>query len=228
MNTLKRQFKNLKPALVTAITLFVIMALISIWAALQLPADIKLPVHWNINGEPNQYAGKFLGLFMMPIVVMVVILLLTFLPRIEPRKKNINLSMKAYNLIIISIILVFATLHIVMIMNALGKSLSIGKIVPALIGVLFIVIGNYMGKIRSNFMLGIKTPWTLSSELSWNKTHRLGGRLFILSGFLIIISSFMLSGTARMIILLISVFGTVIISFIYSYLIWKGDPDKKQ
>jgi len=228
MNTLKRQFKNLKPALVTAITLFVIMALISIWAALQLPADIKLPVHWNINGEPNQYAGKFLGLFMMPIVVMVVILLLTFLPRIEPRKKNINLSMKAYNLIIISIILVFATLHIVMIMNALGKSLSIGKIVPALIGVLFIVIGNYMGKIRSNFMLGIKTPWTLSSELSWNKTHRLGGRLFILSGFLIIISSFMLSGTARMIILLISVFGTVIISFIYSYLIWKEDPDKKQ
>lgn len=228
MNTLKRQFKNLKPALVTAITLFVIMALISIWAALQLPADIKLPVHWNINGEPNQYAGKFLGLFMMPIVVMVVILLVTFLPRIEPRKKNINLSMKAYNLIIISIILVFATLHIVMIMNALGKSLSIGKIVPALIGVLFIVIGNYMGKIRSNFMLGIKTPWTLSSELSWNKTHRLGGRLFILSGFLIIISSFMLSGTARMIILLISVFGTVIISFIYSYLIWKGDPDKKQ
>lgn len=228
MNTLKRQFKNLKPALVTAITLFVIMALISIWAALQLPADIKLPVHWNINGEPNQYAGKFLGLFMMPIVVMVVILLLTFLPRTEPRKKNINLSMKAYNLIIISIILVFATLHIVMIMNALGKSLSIGKIVPALIGVLFIVIGNYMGKIRSNFMLGIKTPWTLSSELSWNKTHRLGGRLFILSGFLIIISSFMLSGTARMIILLISVFGTVIISFIYSYLIWKEDPDKKQ
>ncbi|MCD6204391.1 MAG: SdpI family protein [Candidatus Marinimicrobia bacterium] len=228
MNTLKRQFKNLKPALVTAITLFVIMALISIWAALQLPADIKLPVHWNINGEPNQYAGKFLGLFMMPIVVMVVILLVTFLPRIEPRKKNINLSMKAYNLVIISIILVFATLHIVMIMNALGKSLSIGKIVPALIGVLFIVIGNYMGKIRSNFMLGIKTPWTLSSELSWNKTHRLGGRLFILSGFLIIISSFMLSGTARMIILLISVFGTVIISFIYSYLIWKGDPDKKQ
>ncbi|RKY56565.1 MAG: hypothetical protein DRP96_11090 [Candidatus Neomarinimicrobiota bacterium] len=228
MNTLKRQFKNLKPALVTAITLFVIMALISIWAALQLPADIKLPVHWNINGEPNQYAGKFLGLFMMPIVVMVVILLVTFLPRIEPRKKNINLSMKAYNLVIISIILVFATLHIVMIMNALGKSLSIGKIVPALIGVLFIVIGNYMGKIRSNFMLGIKTPWTLSSELSWNKTHRLGGRLFILSGFLIIISSFMLSGTARMIILLISVFGTVIISFIYSYLIWKEDPDKKQ
>ncbi|HCK98492.1 MAG TPA: hypothetical protein DHW42_00080 [Candidatus Marinimicrobia bacterium] len=191
-----------------------------------MPVDVKLPVHWNINGQPDRYAGKFLGLFMMPIVVFIIGLLLFVVPRIEPRQKHIRMSMKAYNLMLIGIVLVFAALHVVVIMNAVGKALSVDKIIPALIGALFIVIGNYMGKVRSNYMLGIKTPWTLSSELSWNKTHRLGGRLFILSGFLIVLSSLLSTGKMTMVILLCLVFGTVIVSFAYSYFIWKKDPDK--
>ena len=135
--------------------------------------------------------------------------------------------MKAYNFILISIVLVFAVLHIVVVMNALGIAFSIDKIVPAMIGTLFIIIGNYMGKVRSNYMLGIKTPWTLSSELSWNKTHRLGGRLFVLSGFLIVLGSLLSTGKVTMIILLCSVFGIVIVSFAYSYIIWKKDPAKQ-
>lgn len=227
MQPIKKQFANLKPALVTAVVIFILMALFSLWAAQQLPADAKMPVHWNVNGQPDRYAGKFQGLFMMPLVVLLMALLMAFIPRIEPRKKHIQLSMKTYNLILIGLVLVFAAMHIVVIMIALGKPLSVVKIVPTLLGALFIVIGNYMGKIRSNFMLGIKTPWTLTSELSWNKTHRLSGRLFILGGFLTVLSSLIFPGKTTMVILLSSIIGTVIISFAYSYFIWQKDPDKQ-
>lgn len=226
MKSDKTPLKNLKPALLTAIVVFIIVTLVAVWAARQLPPDIQLPVHWNINGEPDRYTGKFWGLFMIPVVILGVTALLIFVPHIEPRQKHIKMSMKAYNIIIIGLVLVFAALHVVIIMNALGKPFSIEKIVPALIGILFIVIGNFMGKVRSNYMLGIKTPWTLSSEISWNKTHRLGGWLFVLTGFLIVLSSLVSSGKITMLVLLIGLFGTIIVTFVYSYIIWKRDPAK--
>ncbi|MGC9363635.1 MAG: SdpI family protein [Fidelibacterota bacterium] len=226
MKSAKTPFESLKPALLTAIVVFIIITLVAVWAARQLPPDIQLPVHWNVASEPDRYAGKFLGLFIMPMVILGITVLLVFAPYIEPRQKHIKMSMKAYNIIIIGLVLVFAALHVVVIMNALGKPLSIEKIVPALIGLLFIIIGNFMGKVRSNYMLGIKTPWTLSSERAWNKTHRLGGWLFVIVGFLIVLSSLLAAGETTMIILLSGVFGIVIGTFTYSYLIWKRDPDK--
>jgi len=227
MESTKQRFKDIRPAITITIVLFIIMVVFAGWAARQIPADARLPVHWNVNGQPDRFAGKFFGLFMMPIVVFLAGALMIFLPSIEPRQKHIRMSIKAYNFILISIVLVFAVLHIVVVMNALGIAFSIDKIVPAMTGTLFIIIGNYMGKVRSNYMLGIKTPWTLSSELSWNKTHRLGGRLFVLSGFLIVLGSLLSTGKVTMIILLCSVFGIVIVSFAYSYIIWKKDPAKQ-
>ncbi len=226
MKSAKTPFESLKPALLTAIVVLILVTLVALWADRQLPPDTQLPIHWNVAGEPDRFAGKFPGLFMMPLVILGITVLLVFAPYIEPRQKHIRMSMKAYNIIIIGLVLVFAALHIVVITNALGKPLSIEKIVPALIGLLFIIIGNFMGKVRSNYMLGIKTPWTLSSEISWNKTHRLGGWLFVIMGFLIVLSSLLASGKITMIILLIGVFGVVIGTFTYSYVIWKRDPDK--
>jgi len=94
------------------------------------------------------------------------------------------------------------------------------------LSVLLIFIGNVLGKVRQNFMLGIRTPWTLSSEMSWEKTHRMGGRLFVLSGILGILLTIFLPKVAFPFIL-VAIFGIVLFSITYSYLIWKDDPNKR-
>jgi len=203
------------------------MLLISVWAWRQIPPDTQLPVHWGITGQPDRYAGKFWGLFMMPVVLTAMGILLILIPLIEPRKRHLNLSMKAYNIILIAIFLLMAGLHILIIMSSLHKGISVDRAVPFGVGLLFIVIGNYMGKIRSNFMLGIKTPWTLSSELSWNKTHRFGGRLFILCGFLLALSAILFTSRVTFAILIVGVFISIIATFAYSYVIWKNDPQRR-
>ena len=227
MNSIYNRWQDTKPARYTCIVIIILMLLSSAWAWHQIPPDTQLPVHWGINGQPDHYAGKFWGLFMMPVVVTVMGILLILIPLIEPRKKHLSLSMKAYNIILIAIFLLMAGLHILIIMSSLNKGISVDRAVPFGVGLLFIVIGNYMGKIRSNFLLGIKTPWTLSSELSWNKTHRLGGRLFILCGFFLTLSAFLFTGKVTFAILIVGVIGSVIVTFAYSYVVWKNDPQRR-
>ena len=227
MNSIRDRWQDTKRARYTCLAIIILMLLISAWAWRQIPPDTQLPVHWGINGQPDRYAGKFWGLFMMPVVVTAMGILLILIPLIEPRKKHLNLSLKAYNIILIAIFLLMAGMHILVIMSSLNQSISVDRAVPFGVGLLFIIIGNYMGKIRSNFLLGIKTPWTLSSELSWNKTHRLGGRLFVLCGFLLALSALLFTGKVTFTILMIGVIGSVIVTFAYSYFVWKNDPQKR-
>jgi len=227
MNSIYNRWQDTKPARYTCLAIIILMLLSSVWAWRQIPPNTQLPIHWGINGQPDRYTGKFWGLFMMPVVVTVMGILLLLIPFIEPRKKHLNLSMKAYNIILIAIFLLMGMIHIFVIMSSLNKEINIDRAVPLGIGLLFIIIGNYMGKIRSNFLLGIRTPWTLSSELSWNKTHRLGGRLFVLCGFLLALSASLFTSQVTFTILMVGVIGLVIVTFAYSYIVWKNDPQRK-
>lgn len=105
----------------------------------------------------------------------------------------------------------------------MGYEVSIDKIIPSIVGILFIVIGNYMPKIKSNYFYGIKTPWTLSSDTSWRKTHRLGGKVFIISGFIIILSSFLLPGNLKVAAVMSAVFAAVIVPLVGSYFYAKNN-----
>ena len=101
----------------------------------------------------------------------------------------------------------------------------LGNLIPLGLGGLFIVLGNMMGKVRSNFMFGIRTPWTLSSELSWNKTHRLGGRIMMAVGFITIVASFLLSLEWAFYLLIGGLFLMLGIVVVYSWVIYKDDPE---
>lgn len=93
---------------------------------------------------------------------------------------------------------------------------------PFLVGIMFIIMGNYMGKIRPNWFMGIRTPWTLSSDEVWNKTHRLGGKLFVLAGALLILVAF-LPGSVTLVTLIIGVAAVVIIPTVYSFILFKRE-----
>ncbi len=221
------KFELIRPAITITVIVILLMLIASAFAWQKLPDEVRIPVHWNVAGQPDRYGGKCLGLMLMPLATIIMVIVMLVAPTVEPRQQNIQSSRKAYNMILSAIVLLMAFLHFIILMAALGQPVNVMKGVCLGIGLMFILIGNYSGKIRSNFMLGVKTPWTLSSELSWHKTHRLAGRLFILLGAIIGLSGLTLPGMAVFIILLTGGFGLVAVIMVYSYLIWKKDPQKK-
>jgi uncharacterized membrane protein len=148
-----------------------------------LPAQVA--IHWNFAGQPDAYGSGQVQAVVFPLIIVGMYLLFLLLPHLDPKKERYEQFRRTYyifkNLILAMMAIIFFTAGL----SNLGYNLPIGVIVPALIGLLFIIIGNYLGKIKMNWFVGIRTPWTLSSEEVWNKTHRFGGKMFILAGFLL-------------------------------------------
>ena len=185
-----------------------------------------IPIHWNASGEIDGYGPKIFGAFMAPVIMIFTWTGMKYLPKIDPRKNNYEKFEKSYSVIVSLLITFFLVIHVVTLLAAMGYEVSIDKIVPSIAGILFIVIGNYLPKSKSNYFYGIKTPWTLSSDVSWRKTHRLGGKLFIISGAVIILSSFFLDGNVKTVTVMIAIFAAVIVPLIGSYFYAKNDKSK--
>ena len=215
---------NNRRYVIFAIVVLVAMFALSGWAWTQIPADTQIPTHFGVDGQPDSYGGKFEGLFLMPLVSVAVMVLMAFVPRFEPRRRNMQMSGKAYRALWIVLGLFFLALHVSIVLTALGYNVPMNLVISIALGLMFVVIGNYMGKIRSTFMFGIRTPWTLASDLSWNKTHRLGGKLFVASGLAILITG-IFAPSLMVWVMLAFLAGVVLISFVYSYLVWRSDPE---
>ncbi|MEO8509768.1 MAG: SdpI family protein [Chloroflexota bacterium] len=156
-----------------------------------------------------------------------VLALLVALPRIEPRRQNLERSGTAYIAIGIAVLAFMTVLHAFAVMAALGGEANVVRIVGIGVGVLFIVIGNFLGKTRSNWFFGIRTPWTLTSERSWTRTHRLGGYLFIALGVAMILTTVLFPPEAFVWILMVGLFSMIAVLFGYSYLAWRDDPNRR-
>ncbi|MDD5071308.1 MAG: SdpI family protein [Patescibacteria group bacterium] len=150
----------------------------------------RVPTHWNFAGEVDSW-GPRSSAFIIPAVMAGMYLLFMFLPFIDPKKERYGQFRKVYHIFKGIIIVFMAILYFATSLNGLGHNLPIGVIVPVGVGLLFIVIGIYMKEIKSNWFVGIRTPWTLSSEEVWDKTHRFGGKAFMLAGLLITLDSFL-------------------------------------
>jgi uncharacterized membrane protein len=212
-----------KRGLIFSAFLLFLMTVISAYAWLHLPNEARIPVHWGISGQPDRFGEKSEALLLGPVLTLFLSLLFAFLPNIEPRKSHLLQSAKAYYALWFSVLLVMLGVHVMIVGTALGFNILVIPTVGLCIGTLFMVIGNFMGKIRSNFFFGIRTPWTLSSELSWSKTHRVGGWLFCLSGLSIMLSSMLNNGLLCFAVLFATSFINVLSLTVYSYVIWKAD-----
>jgi uncharacterized membrane protein len=204
------------------------MMLLGVWAWLQLPADAQIPIHWGVDGQPNGYAPKTVGLFLLPLITLGVAAVFWAIPVIEPRQANILKSGKAYQAIWAGTLVLLAVIDLVTTAMALGATFDIILIVFVAVGALFIVIGNYLPKVRPNYMVGIRTPWTLTSDLSWDRSHRIGGRLFVLEGILFIVLGLVRPASGTLIVVLIGgIVFMLVILFAYSYRVWKTDPGRR-
>lgn len=177
----------------------------------------QIPIHWNWAGEVDNYANKSLGAFFAPIAMVLIWMGMLILPKIDPKKENYNKFQSSYEIVIGVIVTFLFGLQMALILISLGYNISMNKIIMLMMGIMFMIIGNYLPKAKSNFFYGIKTPWTLSSEVSWRKTHRLGGKLFVLSGIVTIISTAILQGKYQTILMTTTLMAIVIILIVASY-----------
>ena len=149
-----------------------------------------LPSHWGFNGQVDGYSSKELIAFGFPAIALAMYVMMLIIPLIDPKKKNYDLFKGAYYVIRTIIVVFFLLMFWCIIIFGLGYKINIEKIVVISIGVLFMILGNYMGRIRQNYFVGIKTPWTLNNEEIWTKTHRLAGKLWVIAGLVMIITIF--------------------------------------
>jgi uncharacterized membrane protein len=204
------------------------MLAVSAWAWPQIPDGAQVPIHWGIDGRANGWAPKWQGLLLLPAMTGGIALVLAFAPRVDPRSGNIQRSATAYWAIAVAALVLMAVIHVAAVLAATGRSVNIGLIVSLAVGGLFVVVGNFLGKTRSSWIFGIRTPWTLSSELAWTRTHRLGGYLFMLLGVAVIAAALLAPGGVPAFLLLGGVVVLVPLLFAYSYLVWRDDPERQQ
>ncbi|TAK33590.1 MAG: DUF1648 domain-containing protein [Chloroflexota bacterium] len=216
-----------KPGLIVSGALLALMFALSAWAWVQTPADALIPVHWGVSGTPDRYGSKLEALLVIPLITIGVIGLFVVIPWVEPRRKNLERSVQAYTVVWIGVVLVMAAIHLAAVLAALGYAVNMAMIIPAIVGLLFIAIGFSIGKVRSNYTMGIRTPWTLSSDLSWEKSHRLGGWLFTLLGILLILLTPIGNGPLLFGVLIGGALGLAAVLMVYSYLVWRDDPNKR-
>lgn len=146
----------------------------------------QVGVHWNYKGVPDQFGNKSYGVFLLPVIMLVLYLLTMILPKIDPKKSNYERFQDTYFRIMNGILFFLFLFQAAQITSSLGI-VNPKYVVPELVGLLFIFIGNLSPKFKPNYFVGIRTPWTLASEEVWKKTHRFGGKVFVISGLLLLL-----------------------------------------
>jgi uncharacterized membrane protein len=172
----------------TLIIVVGLMGLAMFTASLVLGASMEgeLATHWNAAGEADGFGSRLAGLYLLPMISIGTAVLLIFLPSIDPLKANITAFRGEYNLFVLFFTVFLFYLHGLTLAWNLGVIFSMnGMLMPA-IGLFFILTGRMIGKAKRNYFIGIRTPWTLANDIVWEKTHKLGSRLFVISGALTI------------------------------------------
>lgn len=202
--------------------MMVIMVLVTMLSALYTYTQVndEIAVHWGVNGEADGYAPKQL-LLLFPFLIPALDYLLKLLFRLEPRKRNMQKSSAGYAVIRLVIGAILCVCTIFTCLEALyPKTISINIVAPFMVGIMIMIIGNVLPKIHSNYIIGIRNPWTLENEDIWRKTQRLSGRLWFGGGALICILALVLPDWYH-ILLIIIIFVMILLPNLYAFYLYQ-------
>ena len=204
---------------------YAIMAIPFIYLAIvwnQIPDTIA--THFDIKGEADDFGSKNMLIYLLLLMIVGVFLLFKIIPVIDPKKK-IALMGDSYQKIQFWVMGLMSAICIFFIYKTVSGGNLNNNLLFALMGLFSMALGNYMPTIKPNYFVGIRTPWTLENETNWRKTHRLGGKVFMISGLLITLSALLLDGEKALVAMLAV---TMLMSFIligYSYLTYRKDSN---
>lgn len=202
-----------------------IAAMIAFTAIVYPRLPEQLPLHWNLQGDVDDFGPRLFGAWLLPVLALAVWGVMRTIPRLDPRRENYEKFGPTYDLVINALVTFLAVLHVVVIGSALGWPLAVTRIMPAAMGLLFIVFGNVLPRARPNWWFGIRTPWTLSNDRVWERTHRVGGYLLFAAGIACVAAAFV-PGAAAGVVALSAIVASAVGSIVYSYFAWKQETSK--
>jgi uncharacterized membrane protein len=183
----------------------------------RLPEEV--PVHWGLSGAPDRFASRLEGAFLIPAMMIALFAIMQWYPSRDPRAANIANFRGAYDTVVTATIALLSGFHVLALGSALGWRIDIPKIAMVALGLMFLLLGNLMPLARSNFIFGIRTPWTLSSDTVWMRSHRVGGYAKVVAGIITIVAGFVAQPVGY-IVALGSLLMSGIVPFVYSYILW--------
>jgi uncharacterized membrane protein len=189
---------------------------VAAWLYPSLPDT--MPSHWNVEGEVDGYLAKPWGVIILPGAAIFVFIVFRLIPVISPKGFKTGEFADVLNIFQVVMVGFMSFVAILVMLEAQGIDVRINQMIFLAVGGLFIVIGSYLHRVRKNFFVGIRTPWTLASGEVWDRTHRLGGRLFIVMGLIFIAGAFYRVNTGLLVTMIVTI---ALVPVIYSYFLYR-------
>lgn len=204
---------NMRKSEIIILGVILLSFVVGIYFYPQMPE--RMASHWNIQGQVDGHMLKFWAVFFIPLILVGVGLFFFAIPRIDPLKANIEKFRKYYDGFIILFFIFMLSIYSQVILWNLGIKISPNVIIPIGLGLLFFYVGILCENTKRNWFIGIRTPWTLSSEIVWEKTHKIGGKLFKIAGLIALVGVFFQSYV--LFFILAPVILVVAYTIVYSY-----------
>jgi uncharacterized membrane protein len=205
---------------ITAVTLA-----LGLWGYLSLDSATQVPVHWNIEGEVDRTSSPLVALLSIPLLQIFIIGVFSALRFIEPRRENLQKSGKAIAATATATAGFLGLVELGLFLQAHGIDVMAGNYLLFAMGLFFAVLGNYLSKLRSGFFMGIRTPWTLTSDYVWNRTHRLAGRLFVVAGILMAVIALLLPSVIALKLMIGIMLVAALVPIGYSWWLWRAEKN---
>lgn len=190
----------------------------SFWAYSQLPGEVV--THWGIDGRPDGWSSPVMAAAMLPAIGLVLALVFLALPSIDPRREAYQTPGSPYWVIANAVLVLLAFIHLMVLGHALGWAVNAVLVVVGGVGVLFVILGLLMPRMQPSWFVGIRTPWTLSDDEVWAATHRLGGRLFVAAG-VVIVAAAALGGNWWLVGAFVVAGVLALVPVVYSWWLWR-------
>lgn len=221
----------MRTAWVLSFAAILVMAAISLYGASVIPEDAMIARHWNFAGAVDGYSPRNHVLIAMPALAAFLSFVFGAVPHIDPRKRNIAASRGLLVVSWIGVVALLTVTHgwvIFAAVRAGSESAPPPHLILYAVSALLIVIGNFVAKSRSNFFLGVRTPWTLSSEHAWAVANRAGGWMLVLTGAVAAAAGYFVDLRTGMLALVAGALATAIVSVAVSYVAWRSDPERRR
>ena len=216
----------LRPLLISGFGLLAAVIAFTAWAWMQIPDTALIATHWNANDQVNGHMHKVPALLIAPGLMAILLLVFWTIAAVEPRQNNLARSRALFAVGFLGGLVFVALAQLDIVLTALGVGMFSPQMMLPAIALFIVVVGNFLGKTRANYFVGMRTPWTLESDYSWEKTNRWAGRFLVLSGVATLITLAVSTKIAAIGALVGTLLASAIVSFWLSYVFWKEDPDR--